>query len=182
MNTDQQVVPRKSNWLWAQIKSHKLAYSIAFLLLCLVIWLLIARYRDFQHFENEKQQMKARFETIENVHLRLTAKTFSWAVRSAVMRGNYDQVREYFHDFIREAKIRSVALSDLSGKITVCTDLNFEGKPVEDLFPGVVADSKDIFIMGNENTRTVSTPILSLNEPLGILWWSFDGDSLQMIR
>jgi len=182
MYTDQKPAITKPNTLWAHLNAHKLPYFIALLLLVASIWLLMARLTDARKFESEKKQMDERLETIANNHLRLTAKTFSWAVRSAVMRGNYDQVREYFHDFIREEKIRSVALSDLSGKITICTDLNFEGKPASDLFPGGMADGKEIYIIAQDKNRIVSTPILSLNEPLGTLWWSFNVDSLRIVK
>lgn len=180
MDTNHKPVASTSQKLWAHLNAHKLPYFFVLLLSIACSWLIIARMGDARKFEHEKTQMDERLETISNKHLRLTAKTFSWAVRSAIMRENYDQVREYFYDFIKEENIRSVALTDLSGKITLCTDLKFEGKPVSELFPGAVADAQDVVIAAAGKVRTVSAPILSLNAPLGTLWWSFNSDSLRM--
>lgn len=181
MNFDQKPTASSSPNLLGYLNAHKLPYFFVLLLLAGCIWLLIIRFNEAKEFERAQKQMDARFETIANHHLRLTAKTFSWAVRSAIMRENYDQVREYFHDFIREEKISAVALTDMSGKITICTDLNFEGKPVEALFPGGIPNSEEIVIVAQDKNRIVSAPILSLNEPVGILWWSFNADSLRVV-
>lgn len=171
-NNSQNIVEeKKKNGLVKFIFNHKMVF---FLIVCLLILFAWAKFKIYFLEKNYSEQQK---EIINNYELKidsltisrmeLTAKTFSWAIRSELMRENLEQVDQFFLNFIREPEIKKLQLlNPENGAILLSTDKKDEGQFVAD-------DS----ILKAEFQKTINdsvmfkiiTPIMGLNNKIGIV-------------
>ncbi len=141
-------------------------------LMLIIIIILIWHYGKMhfieQNIEKEKRAMVSNFElkleSMKAEHLQLTAKTFSWAIRSELLRDNTDQINQFFNEFIKTPGILKLQL------------INSENSVIE-----ISTDEKDV---GTQNTDYINiksqetsiesshlkivTPISGMNKQIGI--------------
>ncbi|MCF8246037.1 MAG: hypothetical protein K9J37_04380 [Saprospiraceae bacterium] len=102
--------------------------------------------------------------------LTLLQKTFVWAVRSALIRDNLDEVNQYFNELIKEKDVKEIVLAGREGNILVSTNKKHEGKPFKDFYPEVMLQGSDVFFQQDSSFYQVSAPVLSLNTKMGTLF------------
>ena len=88
------------------IFKNKLSVFLLLVAAFIFIWYQIKIITIEKNNEKVKTQLSAKFEfQIDSLKIRninLTAKVFSWAVRSEMMRGNSEEVNLFFKEFVKE--------------------------------------------------------------------------------
>ncbi len=106
--------------------------------------------------------------------LRLAAVPMGWAVRSELLKGNLEQIDDYFRRYVREANITGVVLVDDRDSILVATDKKLEGTPGSAAFPA------DLLAISQTTTDTTSAgvvrtavPIMGFDSRMGTLVFTY---------
>lgn len=102
--------------------------------------------------------------------LRLVTVPLVWAVRSEMIRSNYDQINQYLKQFVKEKNMKEIVIAKPDGTIVVATNKKFEGKPVTDIFPASVLqeDKTTVSSMANGEIM-VASPVMGLSTKVGVL-------------
>ena len=102
--------------------------------------------------------------------LRLVTVPLVWAVRSEMIRSNYDQINQYLKQFVKEKNMKEIVIAKPDGTIVVATNKKFEGKPVTDIFPASVLqeDKTTVSSMANGEIM-VASPVMGLSSKVGVL-------------
>jgi len=101
--------------------------------------------------------------------LRLAAVPLVWAVRSEMMRGNYDQVNQYLTRFVKEPGMKELLVAGADGRVVAATDKRREGASVSTAFPSAPGVDTITVTPGENGEIMVSAPIMGLNDKLGVL-------------
>lgn len=151
----------------------KYKYLILFLFLCLSLffWMMTKLRKSQDELklqEKQKGQIITQYEfTLDSLHsqsLLLTAKTFSWAIRSELLRGNKEQVNLFFNDFVRNPDILKLYFIDSKTSIVeLSTDKKDEGTVV-----GKYNKEQVQTIVFDSTSFEIITPIAGLNDKLGV--------------
>ncbi len=102
--------------------------------------------------------------------LRLVTVPLVWAVRSEMIRSNYDQINQYLTQFVKEKNMKEIVIAKPDGTIVVATNKKFEGKPVTDIFPASVLQEDKLTVSSLENGDImVASPVMGLSSKVGVL-------------
>lgn len=102
--------------------------------------------------------------------LRLAALPLVWAVRSEMLRGNYDQVNQYLAQLVREPNIKEIIVARTDGTILAATDKKRETTTLHQAFPLADLRTETIAVSRLDNGNfLVIAPLLGLNNRLGTL-------------
>jgi len=102
--------------------------------------------------------------------LRLAVVPLVWAVRSEMIRENYDQINLYLNQFVKEQNMKEIVVAKPDGAIAVATNKKFEGKPVTDIFPASVLQENKLTVSSLENGDImVASPVMGLSTKVGVL-------------
>lgn len=102
--------------------------------------------------------------------LRLAVVPLVWAVRSELIRENYDQINLYLNEFVKEQNMKEIVVAKPDGAIMVATNKKFEGKPVTDIFPASVLQEDKLTVSYLENGDImVASPVMGLSTKVGVL-------------
>ncbi|MFD3002426.1 PDC sensor domain-containing protein [Pontibacter toksunensis] len=105
-----------------------------------------------------------------NYLLQVLTKPFSWALRTALLSGNTEQVDQYLFQFVQEEKFALVLVADENGNIISSTDQNFTGAAFADHFkPEYLKADSTIVDDSNPERMVVVSPIMGLNSKVGTL-------------
>lgn len=103
-------------------------------------------------------------------HLRLVSIPLVWAIRSEMIRGNYDQVNQYLTQFVKEPGMKEIIVAGPDGKGVVATNKKREGAYVTDSFQQDLLQKDTATVSALENGEIlVTAPIMGLNSRLGTL-------------
>jgi hypothetical protein len=122
-----------------------------------------------QHYE---KVAKIALDKNAKEQLSLMLKTFVWAVRSAMIRNNMDEVDQYFTELIQEENIHEIILVDKKGMMLVSTNKKHQSKPFKNFFPTANLSAEDVYFAHSDNGEEylITAPVLSLNNKLGTLF------------
>jgi len=150
------------------LNSAKYYLVLILLLIIVIIWHYGKMYFLEKSTEKEKVGIVADYErkldSVKLVQLQLTAKAFSWAIRSELIRGNHDQINQYFNEFIKTPGISKLQLVNATNSvIEISTDKKDEGSQNADYYS----------IKGQETIMEASalkivTPISGVNGQMGV--------------
>jgi hypothetical protein len=102
--------------------------------------------------------------------LRLAVVPLVWAVRSEMIRENYDQINQYLNQFVKEQNMKEIVVAKPDGAIVVATNKKFEGQPVTDIFPASVLQVDKLTVSSLENGDImVASPVMGLSAKVGVL-------------
>jgi hypothetical protein len=103
-------------------------------------------------------------------YLRLVAVPLTWAVRSEMIRNNYDQINQYLNQFVKEKNMKEIIVAKPDGTIVVATNKKREGTSVTSAFPPAVLqeDKTTVTTLGNGDIMVVS-PVMGLSTKQGVL-------------
>ena len=155
-------------------------FFLLLLALTLLIVFIVFRVK-MRNLENEyvvqKNQLVNNYEleidSLNIANIELTVKTFSWAVRSELMRENMDQVNQLMNTFVQEPNIQNVKLIDQEdARIVISTNKKEEGQEIvnKELLS---TDSSTTF--KDTSLIRIVTPIMGLNKKLGLLVVEVEG-------
>lgn len=138
------------------------------IIIALVIWHYSSIYFTEKNTEKEKIEMKNSFglklDSLNTTKMQLTAKTFSWAIRSELIRGNKDQINQFFNEFIKTPGIIKLQFINAeNSKIEISTDKKDEGTQ-----NGNYAGLNEQQIISGTPNLMIVTPILGMNKQLGV--------------
>lgn len=112
------------------------------------------------------EQFTAQKDSLQISDYALITKVFSWAVRSDMMRNNYDQANQYLKQIVKEPHIQKVFAIDVEKNVIVLsTDKNEVGMPVSDI---LLLQTNNAAIQYNSNSTRFIIPITGLNKKIGI--------------
>jgi len=103
-------------------------------------------------------------------YLRLVAVPLTWAVRSEMIRNNYDQINQYLSQFVKEKNMKEIIVAKPDGTIVVATNKKREGTSVTSTFlPAVLQeDNPTVTTLENGDILVVS-PVMGLSSKQGVL-------------
>lgn len=102
--------------------------------------------------------------------LPLVMKPLVWAVRSALIRKNDDEIAQYFYELVQEEAIKEVILADIDGQIKVSTNKKNENQPFKAVYPVANLNVNKVSFTYNKEAYQIIAPILSLDQKLGTLF------------
>jgi len=145
-------------------------YYLGLLLIVIIIlvWHFSKIYLLKKRTETEKvviiNKYEKQLDSLNVYYLQLTAKTFSWALRSELLRGNKDQINQYFNEFIKTPGIKKLMLINPENSVI---DISTDKKDVgTQNFDYINLKNQEIFI--NVNDFKIVTPISGMNNQIGI--------------
>ena len=103
-------------------------------------------------------------------NLRLVAVPLVWAVRSEMIRGNYDQINQYLSQFVKEQNMKEIVIAKPDGTIVLATNKKLEGASVTGGFPASVLQEDKMTISSLDNGDfMVVSPVMGLSAKVGVL-------------
>ena len=140
---------------------------IIILLLWAVIKIQIVENRSLKEKEQLINLYELRMDSLHLSNMELTAKVFSWAIRSEMTRQNMEQVNQFFSGFVKEPNIRKVQLIDpVTGTVLLSSDKKDEGTIIEDSI--ILQAEKSVHIVG-ETGDIIINPVMGLDTRIGVL-------------
>ena len=125
--------------------------------------------------KQEIQEQAARqIRQLHEMHLKLLAKPFVWAVRTEMLKNNISQVNLYANDMVKEKDFQKIVILNDKGIVILSTNKKEEGK--EFVVPGNAVNlSANITTVDNINDSllVLSSPIMGFNSRLGTLLISY---------
>lgn len=173
--TGSQEVPKRS--IFATVKKHwRLLFTLFLLFLIAVMyqWKTISVNSVKEEMKAERIHLTAKVNQIvldKNLELvRLSAIPLSWAVRSEMVKGNHENIDQYFKQLVRANRFRSITLSASDGKIIVATDKSLEGKMVANVYSPTVRDQFETTVKVLPNGEIMAVvPVLGVAGKLGVM-------------
>lgn len=142
------------------------------LLAGLWIWkaVQIGQVRRAAKSENESMRQQALLAIEQNTkaHLVLLGKTYAWAIRSALLQGNMDQVNWYLEELVKEKNFQEVDVVDPQGRVTASTNKKGEGKPLDNpQAVNALGLEQATLAPAGANRWMISSPVMGLTNRLG---------------
>ena len=167
-NDTSKVEVKQPSKIWVFIKKNKYYAILILLLLISIAYHFISTQILKNSFTNEKTTIentyRIKLDSINSNRLQLTAKTFSWAIRSEMLRENSEQVNQFFNDFVKnEDIIKLQYINATTHEIQISTDKKDEG-----VVNPTYKDINEQTISQDSTSIELATPINGLNTKLGI--------------
>ena len=153
------------------------------LLIAVIAWAQFSRSSVEQRFQRERQELTEKLNAEKGALMaraqhalvqqseeafRLFGTALGWAVRSAVMRNNRDEVDQYFTELVKHERVRLALLADPGGKIVVSSDRNFQGAEFAQHFPVALLQGTSVAVHAGEGElKRLVIPIHGLSKNLG---------------
>ena len=115
------------------------------------------------------EQLKGAYHINSEKHLELMMKTFVWAVRSEMTRGNQEQVDQYFNQLVKTEKVEEITLVDTNGKVLISTNKKNEGVILSTDYTDEVLKIDGLHIINKRDQHVVAAPVLSFDSRIGTL-------------
>jgi len=153
-------------------KVLKYWYLIVILLLILAVagtyaWKNMAVARAKADLTQRAEQV---IDEQNKTYLQLVAVPLAWAVRSEMIRDNYDQVNQYLAQFIKEKNMKELVVARPDGKVVAATNKKLEGAAITDSFPAEVLQVESTTLTTRDNGEImVVSPVMGLSEKVGVL-------------
>lgn len=148
------------------------------LLAGLWIWKSIEIRNLKKQAQAEKQELKIQagrlIQQSHEMHLKLLAKPFVWAVRTEMLKNNISQVNLYTNEMVKEKNFQNISIINDKGMVILSTNKKEEGKEFSTTGNTVnlLADSTTVH-NSNDSLLVLSSPIMGFNSRLGTLLISY---------
>ena len=142
-----------------------------FLLLAIIAGLFFWKQIAVEQTRKEVTQKADNIITKQNTtFLQLAVTPLVWAVRSEMIRGNFDQINQYMISFVREPNVNEVVLVKPDGVVLLATNKSLEGTRATDSFPEAALQVETTMVTPLQNRGLMAaSPIMGLNKKLGVL-------------
>jgi sensor histidine kinase regulating citrate/malate metabolism len=156
-----------------------ISFLIAMVLLA-VLWIWKTIQINNVKAEAETKQQETRNNALQAIittnleNLKLWAKPYAWAIRTALMRGDLSQVNQYGEEMIKEKNMQSIVVANQEGIVISSTNKKFEGQDFTIAGkPAYLTSDSTIVEKINDHLIVVSSPIMGYNNRLGTLLISY---------
>ena len=109
-------------------------YGIIAVFALLVAYLIYRNYQQNRLFDDDRAALRAtvRQNQLANdrQQLQFGVKTFTWAVRNAMIQNKTGEINEYFNTLVKDRGIREMLLVDEGGTVLISTNKKNQGIPV----------------------------------------------------
>jgi hypothetical protein len=150
----------------------------------LILLLVVYFYKDAQVREVRQQAAQERESMIERTNERIAENhrhfldvltmPFSWAIRTALMAGNVDQVDQYLFQFVQRRNFEVVLVADANGNIISSTNQRYIGNQFGEHFNAIFLAVESTTVDDSEPNRIrVASPVMGLNTRLGTLFYIY---------
>lgn len=158
------------------VKKHWFVFVLIVVIIILLLWAVIKIRIVENRSLKEKEQLVNLYElSMDSLHLsnmELTAKVFSWAIRSEMTRQNMEQVNQFFNGFVKEPGIRKIQLIDpVSAMVLLSSDKKDEGTIVEDT---LILEAETTIYLSSETGEKIINPVMGLDSRIGVLVIEFE--------
>lgn len=158
--------------------NNKTLIAIGFtlgLLIAIWIWKSVEINNIKSKAESDYQGLKEKLikdiVTSKEEQLKLLAKSYVWAVRTEMMKGNISQVNLYALDMIKDKNFLHIAIANDSGIIISSTNKKDEGKPFAFIGETVALNNNNTVVENSgDSILIVTSPIMGFNNRLGTLF------------
>ncbi|MBD1397841.1 hypothetical protein H9Q13_11755 [Pontibacter sp. JH31] len=177
----------RENSLQGMIRKPVVYIPVLLILALLVILLILNNSKNNQIREAQEQAAQEKEEMVTRANQRLSNNTayflktlmmpFSWAVRTAMLSGNVEQVDQYLYQFVQEKNFELILVTDAEGKVISATNQKYTGESFADHFEASLLNGDDTVLNTTDSTSIkVATPIMGLNSKLGTLYAVYKPD------
>jgi hypothetical protein len=157
---------------------------LVLIILVLYIWKGVAVGRVEERLEAQKAESTERLrdalalQTQET--LRLSAVPLGWAVRTALLKDNFEQADNYMQRLVKEPHVTRIVLVGQDGNVTLATDKKLEGQAASGLFSaGALRVSEATVLDEGEGEILLAIPVVSYDARLGTLILGYSRDSIE---
>lgn len=161
------------------LKQLLVAGGVVVLVLAVLFVWRIAQVNGLQKKQAEdvsalKAQAKTELLQSSIRHLKLLAKPYTWAVRTAMLQSNTAQVNEYANDIVKEKNVVSVMVVDTKNTVVSSTDKKYEGKDYLSFGTAYYlhVDSATVNKV-NDSLLVLASPVMSFNNKLGTVIFTY---------
>lgn len=112
--------------------------------------------------------------------LRLSALPLGWAVRSEMLKENFEQIDAYLQRFVKEDHVERVAVAGADGNLVLATDKKLEGDLAERTYPAEALAANDATVVRRDDGGfLVAVPVVSYDARLGTLLVDYAPDGIE---
>ncbi|GJM35377.1 MAG: hypothetical protein DHS20C18_43780 [Saprospiraceae bacterium] len=159
-------------------------YMLLFAAITLTTFLSISKNMALKQqaraFAEEKtaflEQAQQAVNTNTQKQLDIMMKTFVWAVRGEMTRGNMEQVNQYFKQLVKTDNIKEITLVDKTGKILISTNKKNEGSQLANEYSETVLKSEEVNVIDKADKKIVVAPVMDLDSRMGSLMIIYQPD------
>lgn len=162
---------KKPSRILGYILKHKMIFTLILIIMIILGYHMIIVNSLESEFAAKSVSLKKEYtlkiDSIKIANLQQTIKVFSWAVRSELNRENFEEVNQFFLNFVKEKGIRMINLvNPENGTIILSTDKKNEGETMTDK---QLLDVTDLKVFADSTQLKVAVPIMGLNTKNGVL-------------
>ena len=147
-------------------------YGVIAALVLLAGYLIYRNYAQSKAFDDERTRVRAavRQNQLANDRQQLTfgMKTFTWAVRNAMIQNKPGEINEYFNTLVKDRGIKEMLLVDEAGTVLISTNKKNQGISFASRFPDELLRQADVYF-ADKRPYELSAPITAPNKRLGTL-------------
>lgn len=162
---------KSENFFLKLIKKHIVVLILVLIIIGVFLYSMVRVNMLERQYEKQTDKLiseyNVKIDSLTISNMKLTARVFTWAIRSEMIRENREEVYHFFGDFIKEPKVTNIQLIDPdSFEVMLSTDKKDEGVVVEnkDLY-----DIDELFIKTEPAFVKFINPVMGLDRKLGIL-------------
>ena len=127
-----------------------------------------------KQYETEAEVARTRVQTtldsVATEDMKLVTKGLVWAVRSELVRENYEQVGQYFNQFVKSPQVAAVTLIRPDGTVWLSSDKKSEGEDFVGPLPIEIGGGDRMTVDTKEaDVIEITAPVMSLDSRLGTL-------------
>ncbi|MGB4839082.1 MAG: hypothetical protein WBP08_08820 [Saprospiraceae bacterium] len=153
------------------VKNNKLFTILFISLIAYIVWTKLELNSQNKKYEKQTSEIintyELKIDSLSISKMELTARVFSWAVRSEMVRDNIESVNQLFLTFIKEKGISKLQLINPdTGLIMVASDKKDEGQLSPD---SRIIEANELITIPDSLSFKIITPIMGLNKKMGIL-------------
>ncbi|MBN2399156.1 MAG: hypothetical protein JXI33_02315 [Candidatus Aminicenantes bacterium] len=147
------------------------------------LWKTIAEKKLRQEQTAQRQQWAevTRQTITENARqfLRLAAIPLVWAIRSEMLKENYEQINEFLIEFVKESHIKMILVATVDGTVVVATDKKLEGAAFSSLYPGGFLEKNETTVADDASGNIIiASPVMAFNRKLGIFFMVYEPERI----
>lgn len=147
---------------------HIRTVILILLVLGIYFWAKIEINRLNKNLETQITEItnlyESKIDSLSITQMELTAKTFSWAIRSEMQRENKEQVGQFFNEFVKQPQIIKLQYINAENSIIeISTNKKEEGV----ILNSALAKTNVQLIQQDSLSFKIATPIMGLNKKLG---------------
>lgn len=147
-------------------------YGITAALVLLASYLIYRNYEQNKVFDRERLALRTtvrqRQLANDKQQLLFGMKTFTWAVRNAMIQNKPGEINEYFNTLVKDRGIKEMLLVDETGTVLISTNKKNQGILFTSRFPGDLLQREDVYF-ADKRPYELSAPVTAPSKRLGTL-------------